>query len=169
MSGYTIAGLWKGSRPYAPAYPSAAALDKMGGLRRMRISKAERDAAAFADLDPALRSRVFQAVKDSANGVTSPDVSLLIEQVEAMLARGDMTPSAGAAILRMLRDDYDEEPHHGEGALDVAGSQRGYDPSARPFYDPTRPAPGKAARKSAGGFAKLVQGYALSRGIGRWR
>ena len=171
MTAYRICDVWKGSRRSTPTYPTLGAMSKMGLVDRMTVSKSETDAAIFADLDPALRSRVFEAALNAANGIKTPEDKLLEQQIERMLDNGQLEPNVAAALLRMCNGQIGEKPDlTGAQARDVPGADRGHDPGARDDLDPTRPATGKAA----GSFADSLRGYMASRRaaglvVGRWR
>jgi hypothetical protein len=131
------------------------------------LTKGARDAAIFADIDPGLQSRVFQAAKNSANGKSTPEDAALKDEITAMLEAGEIEPSVAAALLRTCNTAPDQET--GFQVLNPSLSTRTDGASDAPtrYYNPFSPA--GAGYKGAGDreFMDLLKGYMDSHGIGR--
>ena len=146
-------------------------MSKMGLVDRMTVSKSETDAAIFADLDPALRSRVFEAALNAANGIKTPEDKLLEQQIERMLDNGQLEPNVAAALLRMCNGQIGEKRNlTGAQARDVPGADRGHDPGGA-----RRSRPDAAGdRRGRQQLRRSLRGYMASRRaaglvVGRWR
>ncbi len=147
---YRLADLWGGGNPGSPL-----------------MRKGAKDAAIFQDLDAGLKSRVFVAGKNSANGKSTPEDSALKDQITAMLEAGELEPSVAAALLRICNSAPD--PETGFGVLTPSLSTRtdGASDSPTRYYNPFGPAGG--GYKSAGDarFLSLLKNYLDAHGIGR--
>lgn len=150
------------------AHKSYRLIDMWGrGSDGLAMRKGAKDAAIFQDLDPGLKSRVFQAGKNSANGKPTSEDSALEAQIEAMLEAGELEPSVAAALLRICNTAPDQET--GFSVLNPSLSTRSDGGSDAPtrYYDPRGPAGGGAKRAGDREFMDLLKGYMHSHGIGR--
>jgi hypothetical protein len=131
------------------------------------LSKGANDAAIFADIDPDLRSRVFQAAKNSANGKSTPQDAALKDEITAMLEADELEPSVAAALLRTCNQAPEPETNFGTLSPNLSTRSDGESDAPTRYYNPFGPAGG--GYKGAGDrrFMNLLKGYLDSHGIGR--
>ena len=147
---YQLADLWGGGNPGSPL-----------------MRKGAKDAAIFQDLDAGLKSRVFVAGKNSANGKSTPEDAPSKTRSRRCSRRGNWSLPwlrrcfEFATRLQTLRPDLACSPRHYQPA-----------PTARQthpldIHDPFGPAGG--GYKSAGDarFLSLLKNYLDAHGIGR--
>jgi hypothetical protein len=143
------------------------------GSDQVTIRKKQSDAIMFANLSPALRSRVFQAALEASNGKRTRESKLFELQIETLLESGKLEPSVAAALLRVVNTE--PMPEAGFETLNPSLTTRSDGASGQPdyYYDSHRPAPRNAVGgfepgKTAGDrrFMDLLKNYLHSHRIG---
>ena len=131
------------------------------------LTKGAKDAAVFADLDPDLRSRVFQAAKNSANGKSTPEDSALKDEITAMLELGEIGPSVAAILLRFCNQAPEPETNFGTLSPNLSTRSDGASDAPTRYYNPFGPAGSGYKRAGDARFMSLLRSYMDAHGISR--
>ncbi len=131
------------------------------------LTKGAKDAAIFADLDPGLQSRIFQASVNSSNGKATPQDTAVKDHITQMLERGEITSQVAAALIRICNQAPEPETNFGTLSPSLSTRTDGASDSPTRYYNPFGPA--GSGCKSAGDarFMGLLKSYLDERGIGR--